>query len=182
MRRVPGVTGARANLLTSNILLHYDDRVMGQESVLFALDAVRREAPGARAALPPAVRKRLGGTLPHLVPTPNLAGRTAGGISLPSARPSTAKGSVAVIKCMAAVAGEERFPLLREQLRGLLGRNAADLLFLAAGVLGNVLSASPFGLAAAGAEALLFLLMVLGRRPVPAQQEPRKDSKSGLVA
>ena len=50
------------------------------------------------------------------------------------------------------VALAESFPLLRERLRGLLGRNVADLLFLTAGLLGNILTTSPLGLAAAGTE------------------------------
>src|SRR5437588_9047656 len=83
------------------------------------------------------------------------------------------KGSTAAVKRLATVVGgvalAESFPLLRERLRGLLGRNVADLLFLTAGLLGNILTTSPLGLAAAGTETLLLLLLLLGRLTAPAQ-------------
>jgi hypothetical protein len=173
IRRVPGVTGARANVLTGNILIHFDTRVLDQASVLVALDAVRREAPGAREALPPAIRKRLSETPPAVVRSVTRTGSAALGVALLGARCLAGKGSTAAVKHLAAAAGgvalAESFPLLRERLRGLLGRNVADLLFLMAGLLGNVLTTSPLGLAAAGAEALLLLLLLLSRRTAPGQ-------------
>jgi hypothetical protein len=166
IRRVPGVTGARANALTSNILIHFDTRVLDQEGVLVALDAVRREAPGARESLPPAIRSRLGVTRPGLVPSVNRAVSAAAGAGLLGARRLAGKGSTPVVKRLAALAGgvalAESCPLLRQRLRGLLGRTVADLLFVTAGLLGNVLTTTPLGLAAAGTEALLLLLLLLG--------------------
>jgi hypothetical protein len=172
--RVPGVTSARANALTGNILIHFDTRVLDQESVLFALDAVRHEAPGAREALPPAVRKRLSTTPPNLIRSVARTGSAAVGVGLLGAQHLAGKKSATVVKRLAAVAGgvalTESCPLLRERVRRLLGPSVADLLFVTAGLLGNVLTASPLGVAAAGAEALLLVLLLFGRGTPSGQQ------------
>ncbi len=56
------------------------------------------------------------------------------------------------------------FPFVRNGLRRLLGRNVADVVLTAPGIITLTLSGSPLGLALAGAEALRLLTEVLPRR------------------
>src|SRR5262249_42754912 len=65
------------------------------------------------------------------------------------------------------------FPYVRNGLRRLLGRDAADLAFSASGIVTLTFAGSPLGLAVTGAEAVLLLHEVLARRAAWRRYEER---------
>src|SRR5262249_25914024 len=87
-----------------------------------------------------------------------IAARRLVGIAVPPGRVKAAATTAGIIGLLRS------FPFIRNGLRRLLGRTAADLTFGTASVLTLTVSGSPLGLTVTGLEGFLLLTEVLARR------------------
>jgi calcium-translocating P-type ATPase len=162
LRRLFGVR-AQASLLTSRVLVEYDESRVDLRELLAHVAALELpDVPGEDRPAHPL----------DVAPLLHAATRTVGaalGLGLIAARrllglvvsPSRLK----VAATAAGIIGLLRsFPFVRNGLRQLLGRNAADLSFSAASVVALSFSGSPLGLTVTGLEGLLLLHEVMARR------------------
>jgi hypothetical protein len=162
LRRLIGVR-ARASPLTGRVLVQYDERRIQLRELLAHVAAVelpdlpgedRPAHPLDRAPLLHAATRTVGAALGlGLLAVSRLAGLAA-----PSGRVRAAATAAGVVGLFRS------FPFVRDGLRRLLGRHAADLLFGAAGALTLTFSRNPLGLMFTGLEGLLLLAEVLARR------------------
>jgi len=158
----PGVR-ARANPLTGRVLVEFSMHQVDIGDLL--ADVADMELPTLLGEDNPA----------HpLDPAPLVqsAARTLGaslGLALLAIRQGTGQsgpplGGMAPAQAAAVIGLLQGFPATRNGLRAMLGRNIADVVFSAAGIVTLALSGSPLGLAVSGAEALRLLTEVRARR------------------
>jgi hypothetical protein len=153
LRQLPGVTRARLNSLTGNVLIHFDPQCLSQDALLAAVAALEGEWANY------VVEQPLPGS------APDSAGRAEGPVlaawlikvaGLLGARKSSASvtGAAAVV---AAVPLLQDSPLVNRKLGHLLGVPRRDVLLSLASILANLLTANPLRIALASVEALLLL-------------------------
>jgi cation-transporting ATPase I len=171
LKRHPGVH-ASASPLTGRVLVEYDAHLTHLDDLLE--DVTDLELP----SLPNEDRPS------HpLDPAPlfQSATRTAGaalGLSLLAVRrllgtTGPMPGSRTASFTNAFITILRSFPTIRDGLRRLLGRDAADLTFSLGAALSLTVSSNPLGLAVTGGEALLLLREVLARRAAWRRYEER---------
>jgi cation-transporting ATPase I len=171
LERRPGVR-AHASQLTGRVLVEFDEHQAALEDLI--ADITGMELPGLPEEDQPAhpldpapviqgVSRAIGATLGLTL----LAARRAMGAQQPI-MPGTA-----VIQASAVIGILQGFPVIRNGLRSLLGRNAADLALSAPGILLQTLAGTPVGLALTAAEMARLLTEVFPRRAAWRHYEER---------
>jgi cation-transporting ATPase I len=159
----PGVVRAGASQLTGRVLVEFAEDELALEVLVDELSRLELpERPGEERPAHPldpgplmqsAVRTAGAGFGFGLLAVLRLTGR--GGPLAGGAAPATINGAIGILR---------GFPVLRDGLRELLDRDTAELVLSAAGIITQILSGSPLGLALSGAEALRLLIEVRARR------------------
>lgn len=151
--RLPGVTQARLNPVTGNVLIHFNPQRISQDTILATLTVL--ESGGADSTLEslPLASRIEDDTVTEgpIVPARLLR---AASLLVDRKLPVTLKGSAAVA---AAAPLLQESPLVNQKLGRLLGGNLRDVLFSLASILTNLLTAHPLRIALAGVEAFLLL-------------------------
>lgn len=162
----------QASMLTGRILVEYDENQVDLHDLLSRVAEVELpDLPGEDRPAHPldlgpllhAAARTLGAALGLGL----IAGRRLAGRVVPPSRAramATATGIIGLLRS---------FPSLRNGLRRLLGRNAADLVFSTASVVTLTFSGSPLGLTVTGLEGLLLLRAVRARRSAWRRFEER---------
>jgi cation transport ATPase len=154
---------ALASPLTGRVLVEYDERRIDLHDILARIAEMelpdlpgedRPAHPLDRSPLFQAVARTVGAALGLGF----LLFRRLAGTLVPSRRVRTAATAAGIVNLLRS------FPVVRNGLRRLLGRDAADLTFSALSVVTLTFAQSPFGLALTGTEGLLLLTEVLARR------------------
>jgi magnesium-transporting ATPase (P-type) len=162
LRNLFGVR-ASASLLTGRVLVEYDASKVDLHEVLARVADV--ELPDLPGEDRPAHPLDLG---PLLHAATRTVGATIGLGLVVASRLLGFAVSPSRVKTAATVSGIigllRSFPSVRNGLRRLLGRNAADLALSSASVVTMAFSGSPLGLTVTGLEGLLLLTEVMARR------------------
>ncbi|MBV9125290.1 MAG: haloacid dehalogenase, partial [Planctomycetes bacterium] len=162
LRQLIGVR-AEANLLTGRVLVEYDESKVDLRELLGHVAEVelpslpgedRPKHPLDPAPLVHASTRTVGAALGLGL----IAARRLAGLVVPPERVKTAATTAGVIGLLRS------FPLVRNGLRRLLGRDVTDLFFSAASVITLTFSGSPLGLTVTGLEGMLLLSEIMARR------------------
>jgi cation-transporting ATPase I len=177
LERHPGVH-ARANPLTGRVLVEFDDHQTDIRDLLTDVAAVELpDLPGedtpshplAPAPLVQSATRTTGAALGLGL----IAARQVAGVQVSAPGAAQAAGILGIL---------QGFPLTRNGLRALLGRDLSDLVFSGANIIALALSGSPLGLAVTGAEALRLLTEVVARRRAYTAYEGRLDDADAADA
>ena len=177
LERRPGVH-ARANPLTGRVLVEFDDHQTALRDLLTDVVAVELPAlpdedtpshPLAPAPLVQSATRTTGAALGLTL----VAARQVAGVQVSAPGAAQAAGILGIL---------QGFPLTRNGLRSLLGRDLSDLVFSGANIVALALSGSPLGLAVTGAEALRLLTEVVARRRAYTAYEGRLDDADAADA
>jgi calcium-translocating P-type ATPase len=173
LRQLFGVR-AEANLLTGRVLVEYDEsRVDLRHLLAHVAELELPDTPGEDRPAHPldpapllhAATRTVGAALGlGLVAVGRLLGWVVPPGRIKAA--ATASGLIGLLRS---------FPGVRNGLRHLIGRNAADVVLSAAGVITLSFSFSPLGLTVTGVEGLLLLNEVLARRSAWRRYEERLE-------
>src|SRR5579871_5044477 len=174
LQRHPGVRAA-ANPLTGRVLVEFAEHQVELEDLIAEVSDI--ELPDLPDEDQPSHPLDSG---PLIQSTSRLLGATLG-LGLLAVRrllqsPEPIAAGPTVINTVALVGIARGFPFVRNGLRRLLGKNAADLALSAPLILGLTLSGSPLGLALSAAEAMRILTEVMARRSAWKAYEQRLGS------
>ena len=177
LERHPGVH-ARANPLTGRVLVEFDDHQTDIRDLLTDVVAVElpdlpdEDTPSHPLAPAPLVQSATRTTGAAFGLT-LIAVRQVAGVQVSAPGAAQAAGSLGIL---------QGFPLTRNGLRSLLGRDLSDLVFSGANIIALALAGSPLGLAVTGAEALRLLTEVVARRRAYKAYEGRLDDADAADA
>ncbi|HET8629043.1 MAG TPA: hypothetical protein VFL91_16600, partial [Thermomicrobiales bacterium] len=172
LQQQPGVRRVAASALTSRLLVEYDSHQTDLEDFLAEITGMELpDLPGQDqpshpldpAPLIQSATRTVGAGLGLGL----LASRRLLGVTSPPAGGATAAQVAGIIGIV------QGFPITRNGLRRLLGRDTADILFQGAAIVSLALSGSPLGLSVTGAEALRLLTEVVARRRAWKRYEER---------
>ena len=175
----PGVARATASVLTGRVLVEFREAEVALADLVAAVSGLESAAsPGEDRPTHPLDRE-------PLVRSATRAGGAALGLGVLAARrltgrtgpPVTGAGPVVAAAVLGLVEG---FPVLRDGARRLLGPDAAELLFGAAGIVSLTLAGGHLGLAVGGAAALRLLTAMLARRAAWRHYEARLEHAAGV--
>jgi cation-transporting ATPase I len=176
-RLLDGIGGARAvraNELTRNVLVEFDERVTDARRVVARLEQLAPRRPERREARRPARRRGLPVGPPAVEPTTLVLverlGRAFGAcaglgiVALRGREPGPLAGVRAAAGVGAAVSVIDGSPELRALSRRVLGAEGRTGVLSATAIVAHTLSGSPLGLAVAGMVAIRQVVELLERR------------------
>jgi cation-transporting P-type ATPase I len=171
LRRHAGVT-ARASPLTGRVLVEFDEKLTSLQDLLATVSDIELpELPGEDRPThpldPAPLIQSSARTVGAAVGLGWQALRRVGGLEVP---PETARVFATASGVIGILQG---FPFVRNGLRRLLGRDAADLTVNLTNIAMASFTSSPLGLLAMGAESLVLLNEVVARRAAWRRYEER---------
>ena len=164
----PGVR-ARANQLTGRVLVEFnahqtDIRDLLSDVVDVEMPDLPNEDNPSHPLDPAPLVQSAARTMGAALGLGVITARQVAGLQVSAPGAAQAAGVLGIL---------QGFPLTRNGLRALLGRDLSDLVFSGASIVALALSGSPLGLAVTGAEALRLLTEVVARRRAFRQYEQR---------